>query len=216
MSLEEDNLREERLSGQEIEVVELEAPSQDHTRVPTTGGVGQQRRSSSRSVKSVVELEAPSQDHTRVPTTGSVGQQRRSSSRSVKSHESRKADHAPAVSQIAPIDRFRAAVRKVMAVNRMSTFVLSASGRLGAEPGIDPRRDSAYAAYGHVRQKCVIDVIDYSSIRCSAGRMSNSGFISFLQNDRASAREPWVRVRWINIGGISWDVISALAMKYGK
>src|SRR5712691_3824196 len=171
--------RGETLSGQEIEVVELEAPSQDHTRVPT-----------------------------------SVDQQRRSFSHSVKSHESRKADRAPAVSQLTPKDRFRAAVRKVIAVHRTSTFVLR--GRLGAEPGIDPRRDSAFAAYGHVRQKCVIDVIDYSSIRCSAGRMSNSGFISFLQNDRASAREPWVRVRWINIGGISWDVISALAMKYGK
>lgn len=178
MSL-EDNLREETPSGQEIEVVEREAPSQDHTGVPT-----------------------------------SVGQQCSSSSHSVKSHESLKADCAPAVSQLTPIDRFRAAVRKVIAVNRMSTFVLR--DRLGAEPGVDPRRDSAYAAYGHVRQKCVIDVIDYSSIRCSAGRMSNSGFISFLQNDQACALEPWVRVRWINIGGISWDVISALALKYGK
>ena len=160
-----------------------------------------------------VELEAPSQDHTRVPTSAG---QRRSLSHSVKSHESRKADRAPVarVSQLTPKDRFRAAVRKVIAIHRTSTIALR--GRLGAEPGVDPRRDSAFAAYGHVRQKCVIDVIDYSTIRCSAGRMTNSGFIKFLQNDRASAREPWVRVRWINIGGISWDVISALAIKYGR
>jgi hypothetical protein len=46
--------------------------------------------------------------------------------------------------------------------------------------------------------------------------MSNTGFIQFLQNNQASAREPWVKVRWINIGGISWDVISALAIKYGN
>ena len=157
----------------------------------------------------VVEREAPSHDHTRVPT--SAGQRR---SHSVKSYESRKANRAPAVSQLTPKDRFRAAVRKVIAVHRTSTIALR--GRLGAEPGVDPRRASAFAAYGHIRQKCVIDVIDYSSIRCSAGRMTNRGFIEFLQNDRASAREPWVRVRWINIGGISWDVISALAMKYGK
>ena len=159
----------------------------------------------------VVELEAPSQDHTRVPTSVS---QRRSLSHSIKSHESRTADRAPAVSQLTPKDRFRAAVRKVIAINRITTIALR--GRLGAEPGVDPRRNSAFAAYGHVRQKCVIDVVDYSSIRCSAGRMTNGGFINFLQNDRASAREPWVRVRWINIGGISWDVISALAIKYGK
>jgi hypothetical protein len=46
--------------------------------------------------------------------------------------------------------------------------------------------------------------------------MTSGGFINFLQNDQASAREPWVKVRWINVGGISWDVISALALKYGN
>jgi hypothetical protein len=46
--------------------------------------------------------------------------------------------------------------------------------------------------------------------------MTNSGFIEFLQDARASVREPWVKVRWINVGGISWDVVSALAMKYGN
>jgi hypothetical protein len=45
--------------------------------------------------------------------------------------------------------------------------------------------------------------------------MTNNGFIKFLQNDQASAPEPWVKVRWINIGGISWDVISELGLKYG-
>jgi hypothetical protein len=205
MSL-EDISRGETLPGQEIEAVELEAPSQDISRGETLSGQEIE----------AVELEAPSQDHTRALT--SVDKQRRSFSHSVKSHESRKAnsdrDCAPAVSQLTPKDRFRAAIRKVIAINRTSAFVFR--GHLGAEPGVDPRRDIAGTAYGHVRQQCVIDVIDYSSIRCSFGRMSNSGFISFLQNDRASAREPWVRVRWINIGGISWDVISALAVKYGK
>lgn len=45
--------------------------------------------------------------------------------------------------------------------------------------------------------------------------MTNRGFIDMLQSDGASTREPWVKVRWINIGGISWDVLSALALKYG-
>jgi hypothetical protein len=101
-----------------------------------------------------------------------------------------------------------------MALHRTSTIIFR--GRLGAEPGVDPRRHSAFAQYGHVRERCVIDVVDYSSIRCSVGRMTNRGFIDFLENDRASAREPWVKVRWINIGGVSWDVISALALKYGN
>lgn len=86
---------------------------------------------------------------------------------------------------------------------------------VGAEPGIDPRRASAFVNYGHIKQQCLIEVADYSAVRSSFGRMTNAEFVQFMGNTQASAREPWVKVRWINIGGISWDVISALAMKYG-
>jgi hypothetical protein len=160
---------------------------------------------------------AVSQAHAQVPSpTGA--DQRRSTSHSLKSHQSRTGRpgtdrvHGVPVAQLSAKDRFRSAVRKVIAVHRTATL----RRRPGAEPGVDPRRQSTYAAYGHIRQKCVIDVIDYSSLRCSFGRMSNTGFIQFLQNNQASAREPWVKVRWINIGGISWDVVSALAIKYGN
>lgn len=131
-----------------------------------------------------------------------------------KSVEDCKTDRTAAMPQKSPKHRFRAAVRKVIAVHRTSSTVLR--GRLGAEPGADPRRHASVFAYKHVYQRCLIDVIDYSSIRCSVGRMTNGGFIKFLENDQASAREPWVKVRWINVGGISWDVISALALKYGN
>ena len=112
-----------------------------------------------------------------------------------------------------PTDRFRATVRKVMAMRRTSSL-LSRRG-VGAEPGVDPRRASAYLNYGHIRQQCLIEVNDYSTMRTSFGRMTNAEFVRLLADDKASVREPWVRVRWINIGGISWDVISALALKYG-
>ena len=86
---------------------------------------------------------------------------------------------------------------------------------VGAEPGVDPRRASANLAYGHIRQQCLIEVNDYSTMRTSFGRMTNAEFIRLLDDPSASRREPWVKVRWINVGGISWDVISALALKYG-
>ena len=165
------------------------------------------------SIQEVHVVEAPpTQDHTRVST--SVDRHGSHSVQARKSVESRKTDRAPNVRHLSPKGRFRAAVLKVIAVHRTSSTILR--GRLGAEPGVDPHRHSTFAAYRHVYQKCVIDVIDYSSIRCSSGRMTSSGFIQFLQTDQASAREPWVKVRWINIGGISWDVISTLALKYGK
>lgn len=115
---------------------------------------------------------------------------------------------------LAPIDRFRSTVKKVMAMRRTS-FMMTRRG-VGAEPGIDPRRESAFLSYGHIRQKCLIEVVDYSIMRTSFGRMTNTEFVNLINDERASAREPWVKVRWINIGGISWDVISALAIKYGE
>jgi hypothetical protein len=137
---------------------------------------------------------------------------------SIKSSASRKAasDRVPTIPQqrLAPGDRFRASVRKIISLNRTSAIIRS--GGLGAEPGVDPRRHSAFATFGNIRQKCIIDIIDYSSLRCSTGRMTNGEFIEFLRNRKASAPEPWAKVRWINIGGISWDVISALALKYGN
>ncbi|KAI0756135.1 hypothetical protein C8Q80DRAFT_1264232 [Daedaleopsis nitida] len=111
-----------------------------------------------------------------------------------------------------PRDRFRATVRKVMAIRRTSSMMVRRG--IGAEPGVDPRRASAFLNYGHIRQQCLIEVNDYSTMRTSFGRMTNTEFIRLLADPGASHREPWVRVRWINIGGVSWDVISALALKY--
>ncbi|KAJ8475432.1 hypothetical protein ONZ45_g15609 [Pleurotus djamor] len=114
-----------------------------------------------------------------------------------------------------PRERFRKAVRKIIALGRSaSTFSRSRIGAVGDEPGVDPRRDSAYINWGHIHQDCVIEVNDYSSVRSSFGKMTNKEFIGMMEDERASQREPWVKVRWINVGGVSWDVLSALALKY--
>ncbi|KIO07082.1 hypothetical protein M404DRAFT_137500 [Pisolithus tinctorius Marx 270] len=114
---------------------------------------------------------------------------------------------------LTPKDRFRACVKKVIHLHRTSTF-FARYGSAGAEPGVDPRRDSAYLHYGHIRENCIITLVDYSAIRSSVGRMSNREFVSLLTDTRAGEREGWVKVRWINICGVSWDVISALALHY--
>ncbi|KAL1950966.1 hypothetical protein VTO73DRAFT_115 [Trametes versicolor] len=113
---------------------------------------------------------------------------------------------------LTPTERFRSTVRKVMAMRRTSSLMVRRG--VGAEPGIDPRRASAFLSYGHIRQQCLIEVNDYSTMRTSFGRMTNAEFIRLLADSNASRREPWVKVRWINVGGISWDVVSALALKY--
>ncbi|EPT02958.1 hypothetical protein FOMPIDRAFT_126692 [Fomitopsis schrenkii] len=108
--------------------------------------------------------------------------------------------------------RFRSAVHRLIAVRRASVYL--ASGHIGAEPGIDPRRASANSHYGHIRQQCVIEIVDYSVTKCSVGRMTNRQLVQMLASPEASKREPWARVRWINVGGVSWDVLSALAIRY--
>ncbi|KAI0042588.1 hypothetical protein FA95DRAFT_1610080 [Auriscalpium vulgare] len=129
-----------------------------------------------------------------------------------RTHATHHTHAPPASTAMTPKERFRRTVHKVIAMHRTSRTL--SLGRVGAEPGVDPRRSNAYQQYGHIRQKCKIEVIDYSPLRSSFGKMTNAEFVRFLKNDEASARDPWVRVRYINVGGISWDVISALALKY--
>jgi hypothetical protein len=89
------------------------------------------------------------------------------------------------------------------------------TGNIGAEPGIDPRRASADLMFGNIKKNCVIEMYDYSSTNCMAGKYTNMDFIKLLSDPQASRRDPWVKVRWINIGGLSWDVVKAVSLKYG-
>ncbi|KAJ7485857.1 hypothetical protein FB451DRAFT_1231275 [Mycena latifolia] len=118
----------------------------------------------------------------------------------------------PAHHTLHPKDRFRLVVRKVIALHRGTTVM--ARREAGAEPGIDPRRADVDAEFGGIQQKCVIELADYSAVRSSFGRMTNREFVEFMNDPAASVREPWVKVRWINIGGMSWDVIKAVSIKY--
>ena len=100
-------------------------------------------------------------------------------------------------------------------MNRASSAI--SLGGIGAEPGIDPRRPIVDAQYNHIKQDCEIEIMDYSAIRNTTRKMGNEEFLQFmgdLESDELPHRDPWVKVRWINIGGISWDVIKALSIKY--
>ncbi|KAF7314390.1 hypothetical protein MKEN_00911700 [Mycena kentingensis (nom. inval.)] len=110
-----------------------------------------------------------------------------------------------------PIDTFRSSVRKVMAMKR-STTILASIGA-GAEPGVDPRRASMDQAYGHVQRDCTIEVVDYSAVSANSTTMKNAEFVKWAQSPQ-SERAHWVKVRWINICGISWDVIKAVSLRH--
>ena len=111
-----------------------------------------------------------------------------------------------------PNQRFRSAVRKVISLQR--TTRLLSRRRVGAEPGINPRLQASTGLFGHIQEQCLIEVVDFSSVRCHTERMGNEAFIKFLEHK--NSREPWSKVRWINIAGLSWDVVKALALTYGR
>ncbi|KAJ7929342.1 magnesium transporter [Mycena leptocephala] len=87
---------------------------------------------------------------------------------------------------------------------------------IGSEPGINPTDDK----YGHFSEKCAIQVTDFSSEHVLLTTLSNAEFVELLkqkqspQPDEPNGAPSKRPLRWINVGGISWDVLSALALRY--
>ncbi|KAF8849912.1 cora family metal ion transporter-like protein [Acephala macrosclerotiorum] len=77
----------------------------------------------------------------------------------------------------------------------------------GQEPGLDPN-----AANGGrpntptFHEECQITVVDFSEKDIHMHDFDNAGLIDFIQKPQ----ESWVSCRWINVNGLSWDVIQAL------
>ncbi|KZT39500.1 hypothetical protein SISSUDRAFT_1020114 [Sistotremastrum suecicum HHB10207 ss-3] len=83
----------------------------------------------------------------------------------------------------------------------------------GAEPGINVRHSSSDVAYGHIKERCVVQVIDYNSRKANFKTLDNEGVRTWLFSEEGQ-RPPWAKVRWINVAGISWDVVSCLGLNY--
>lgn len=124
---------------------------------------------------------------------------------------SHKADRTPIRPVFNPKAKWQTVGRKIIQMHR-STKMLTRKG-IGAEPGVDPRRESAFLTYGHIKKDCVIEMVDYSAVRRVQRKMTNPEFVELMEHGKG--RESWVKVRWINVGGVSFDVVSALALKYG-
>ena len=96
----------------------------------------------------------------------------------------------------------------------------------GAEPGVNPRSGAAIAQYSHFKEACIIDVIDYDDKEVTSTRMKNDEFVQFLATEQGSLQPdvakgseddlPPLSVRWINIEGIDWIVLSSVALRYSQ
>lgn len=56
---------------------------------------------------------------------------------------------------------------------------------------------------------CEITVVDFSQDNLSIQKLDNETLPSFL----ARPQPDWAKCRWINVNGLSWDVIKALGRR---
>ncbi|EAU36969.1 conserved hypothetical protein [Aspergillus terreus NIH2624] len=88
----------------------------------------------------------------------------------------------------------------------------------GTEPGIDPSKPlPPYNAEWSTtvpiesNKRCDIIVVDFSQNEMRQYQLDNETLGPFLERER----EPWVQCRWINVNGLSWDVIRVLGNQKG-
>lgn len=76
----------------------------------------------------------------------------------------------------------------------------------GAEPGVDTRNEEHAIKYHHLHAPCQITIVDFSNERVECHELDNDSLGPFL----SLPKEEWVSCRWINVNGLSWDVIRML------
>ncbi|QRV73040.1 CorA-like magnesium transporter protein [Ceratobasidium sp. AG-Ba] len=109
-----------------------------------------------------------------------------------------------------PIDQFRSVVRAVMQMNKTHVALKDLTPGVGA----DLQRGDPYELYGHHHQDCKVHVWDYGPTKARPLQFqTNHDFIEWLESDK-SERGLWSKVRWINISGLSWDILGVLKQKY--
>ena len=80
----------------------------------------------------------------------------------------------------------------------------------GSEPGFNPHQPHGGHAYmPSLIAPCQITVVDFSLNNMIKRNFDNESFIQFLKQPQ----EDWVKCRWININGLSQDVIQAVGAK---
>ena len=75
----------------------------------------------------------------------------------------------------------------------------------GAEPGLAPENQEV-----DLYAQCGITVVDFNEERILQTELENESLLTFLEEERPE----WSKVRWINVNGLSWDCISAVAKKW--
>jgi hypothetical protein len=80
----------------------------------------------------------------------------------------------------------------------------------GAEPGVDPTKpDGGHASMPTLSAPCEITVVDFSQDNLSIQKFDNETLPSFMNRPQPG----WVKCRWVNVNGLSWDVIKVIGRR---
>ena len=81
----------------------------------------------------------------------------------------------------------------------------------GLEPGLNPHAEGErQRPDSKLHTACQITVVEFSEDKIEQKDFWNDGLHGFLE----APRRDWVKVRWINCNGLSWDIIQLLARHY--
>lgn len=107
-----------------------------------------------------------------------------------------------------PIRRRLTRTNTFKSIEDFSEFDPDRAGwRPGAEPGYDPyKTDGGHASLENLSAPCEVTVVDFSHDDIDVNSFTNDTLEAFLKEPQAD----WVKCRWINVNGMSWDVISTL------
>lgn len=121
-------------------------------------------------------------------------------------------DHAPPSSSSESMRQ-----RRPMRSNTAKTYRPERKGppwEPGGEPGIDT---SAFSDGQSLRngsllhEECEILVVDFAQDHVQMHRLNNRTLIAFMERPTPD----WAKCRWINVNGLSWDVIKLLGNDKG-
>ncbi|GBF99998.1 hypothetical protein Rsub_12725 [Raphidocelis subcapitata] len=115
----------------------------------------------------------------------------------------------PAAARPGSSAKWHEAARDALALKRVAGIAHS----LGVLPGLDVTRDAVEyeKAYGHIKARASISLTDYSRDKVDIVEGASNAMLPMLL-DRP--RPEWSRVRWLNIMGLSWELVLQLARRY--
>ncbi|KAK4164120.1 hypothetical protein QBC43DRAFT_238187 [Cladorrhinum sp. PSN259] len=95
----------------------------------------------------------------------------------------------------------------IQTIKDLDDFEARHGWRPGMEPGIDTSRaDGGHSTMAKPHAECQITVVDFSVDNINVEELDNKQLIEFLKIPQPD----WVQCRWINVNGLSWDVIKAI------